>query len=390
MSDDSDAATTNAVAPVHVEDEVEEERNLTDDVALCLSGGGYRAMLFHVGAIIRLNELGKLPSLGRVSSVSGGSITAGLLGLRWRELDFDANDVARNLHQLIVDPIVEMAGKTIDKPSILWGIALPFRTIGQQVAAAYDQHLFHGATLQDLPAERQGPRFVINATNVQTGRLFRFSRPYQGDYSVGLWRDPTTRLADAVTASSAFPPVLSPHTVKPSGTFDGSTVGKNSDMAFRKKLWLSDGGVYDNLGLETAWKRCRTLLVSDGGGALGAETSPKRNWAQHGIRVSEIVDGQVRALRKRQLIGGFRAGVRDGTYWGVRAHARDYPLDDPFDIPEAQRGAAAVVKTRLAALDEPTKQALVNWGYTIADAALRSFVFRDALRPNALPFPRHA
>ena len=44
-------------------------------IALCLSGGGYRAMLFHLGAIWRLNELGYLQQLKRVSSVSGGSIT---------------------------------------------------------------------------------------------------------------------------------------------------------------------------------------------------------------------------------------------------------------------------------------------------------------------------
>jgi NTE family protein len=50
-------------------------------IALCLSGGGYRAMLFHVGALLRLNELGLLLSLDRVSSVSGGSITAALLDL---------------------------------------------------------------------------------------------------------------------------------------------------------------------------------------------------------------------------------------------------------------------------------------------------------------------
>src|ERR1044072_5945833 len=50
-------------------------------VALCLSGGGYRAMLFHLGALWRLNEAGLLRGLVRVSSVSGGSITAGVLGM---------------------------------------------------------------------------------------------------------------------------------------------------------------------------------------------------------------------------------------------------------------------------------------------------------------------
>ena len=62
-------------------------------VGMCLSGGGYRAMLFHLGALRRLNEAGKLATLTRVSSVSGGSITAGVLGLHWKELDFRNSSV---------------------------------------------------------------------------------------------------------------------------------------------------------------------------------------------------------------------------------------------------------------------------------------------------------
>ena len=52
-------------------------------LALCLSGGGYRAMLYHLGGLSRLNEAGILPKLKRVSSVSGGSIAAGVLGYKW-------------------------------------------------------------------------------------------------------------------------------------------------------------------------------------------------------------------------------------------------------------------------------------------------------------------
>lgn len=47
-----------------------------DKRLLALSGGGYRAMLFHVGALWRLNELGELGRLTHISSVSGGSIAA--------------------------------------------------------------------------------------------------------------------------------------------------------------------------------------------------------------------------------------------------------------------------------------------------------------------------
>jgi NTE family protein len=67
------------------------------------------------------------------------------------------------------------------------------------------------ATLQDLPDDTSGPRFVINATSVQTGALFRFSRPYLADYRVGRILNPTVELA--VAASPAFPPVLSPCTI---------------------------------------------------------------------------------------------------------------------------------------------------------------------------------
>lgn len=61
----------------------------TTGVGLCLSGGGYRAMSFHLGALRRLNEAGLLATLTRISSVSGGSIIAALVGLRWNELRFE-------------------------------------------------------------------------------------------------------------------------------------------------------------------------------------------------------------------------------------------------------------------------------------------------------------
>jgi NTE family protein len=58
---------------------------------------------------------------------------------------------------------------------------------------------------------------------------------------------------------------------------------------------LTDGGVYDNLGLETAWKRYKTVLVSDGGGKMSPEEEPKGDWARHSIRVNSVIDNQVRS-----------------------------------------------------------------------------------------------
>src|SRR5712692_4851688 len=174
-------------------------------IALCLSGGGYRAMLFHLGALWRLNELAYLPKLARISSVSGGSITAGVLGHRWSKLAF-VNDVATRFKEEVVATIRAMANETIDVGDVLKGIFLP-GTIGDKIVASYNKWLFNYATLQALP---DTPRFVINATNVQSGALCRFSKPYMWDWRVGKVANPQIELAVAVGASSAFPPVLSP------------------------------------------------------------------------------------------------------------------------------------------------------------------------------------
>src|ERR1700722_12142173 len=82
---------------------------LEDGVGLCLSGGGFRAMLFHLGSFIRLNELGLLPKIDRVSSVSGGSLAAGILAAGWAELDFDVHGVARAFHNRVSDPLLGLA-----------------------------------------------------------------------------------------------------------------------------------------------------------------------------------------------------------------------------------------------------------------------------------------
>ncbi len=57
-------------------------------LGLALSGGGYRATLFGLGSLWRLNDAGLLGKLDRVTSVSGGSIVAGVLANRWRDLQF--------------------------------------------------------------------------------------------------------------------------------------------------------------------------------------------------------------------------------------------------------------------------------------------------------------
>jgi NTE family protein len=346
-------------------------------IALCLSGGGYRAMVFHLGALMRLNQAGLLSKLSRISSVSGGSITAAYLGLRWNDLAIDQETGVAGALDLVIDKIREMASTTVDAGAILGGILLP-GPISDRVAAAYDDVLFDGATLADLPDDNTGPRFVINATNIQSAALWRFSRPYMGDYRVGLVRDPKVRLSLAVAASSAFPPILSPLELEIADPFDANINGDLSDAAYRRKVFLSDGGVYDNLGLETAFKRYETILVSDGGQKIGPELAPASDWARHSMRIFDVVDNQVRSLRKRTLIDAFKKKERTGAYWGIRTNYSDYKASsDPLNCASRNPVPLAEIPTRLQAMPDKQQEMLINWGYAVADAALRVHFGQD-------------
>lgn len=361
------------------EDPLEESSSaLEKGIALCLSGGGYRAMVFHLGALIRLNEIGLLPRLSRISSVSGGSITSAYLGLQWKHLMFDADGRATNL-DIVTEGIRRMAGTSVDTGAIIGGILLP-GTISDKVAEAYDTVLFRGAMLADLPDDNAGPRFVINATNVQSATLWRFSKAYMGDYRVGLVPRPKVSLSTAVAASSAFPPVLSPLTLKIKDAFDPQYDGDLEGEGFRNSVVLSDGGVYDNLGLETAIKRYRTILVSDGGQKTAPEAEPANDWARHSIRILDIVDNQVRSLRKRRVIEDFRDKTHTGTYWGIRSDFIDYHSpSDPLGCSSRDPRPIAETPTRLQAIPDRLQEKLINWGYAIADTALRTHFAADLL-----------
>jgi NTE family protein len=377
--------------PVHVVDtgapKDDDPRIVEEGTALCLSGGGYRAMLFHLGALWRLNEVGYLKKLMRISSVSGGSITAGVLGFKWGRLAFDAKGVATNFDAEVVQPIRALASKTIDEGSIIGGIFMP-GSIADKVTEAYRKHLFGTATLQDLPPDPL--RFVINATNVQTGALFRFSRPYLADYRVGRVMNPKVELAVAVAASSAFPPILSPLKLELDASAWAPPSGQKPEDLHQEPyltdVVLSDGGVYDNLGLETAWKKYKTILVSNGGGKMQPEAEPKGDWARHAMRINEVIDNQVRSLRVRQVIGAFEAKERKGTYWGIRMNIADYGLSDPLPCPVEKTIHLAEVKTRLKRLDGVIQERLINWGYAACDAAMRRWVDSTLPKPGGFPY----
>ena len=80
-------------------------------IGIAASGGGFRAMLFHAGALLRLSELGILDSAKRISSVSGGSIATGFLATVWNGL---AQNGFQNFKQVFVEPMLAFSRQKID------------------------------------------------------------------------------------------------------------------------------------------------------------------------------------------------------------------------------------------------------------------------------------
>jgi NTE family protein len=371
-----------------------------DGIGFAASGGGFRAMLFHAGALMRFNELGLLSQTKRFSSVSGGSIAIGYLACVWSKLK---SDNFQNFRSTFVDPVVAFSKKKIDVVDALTG-ALPWTSAAEQVAHSYDDYLFAGKTLQDLPDQ---PRFVFCATNLQTGVLWRFSKPYAGDYVLGRLDQPTLRLALAVAASSAFPPVLSPLCLQlPEGSFKSWETGPGpfpeAKLAeFRKRILLTDGGVYDNHGIEPIIKRYTTAFVSDGGAPFIRNSELNTDWISQLRRVLDISDNQVRALRRRDLIDRFVAGnqigdpakvfaehayARMGAYWGIDTDVNKLNPNGALPSNSTITQTLAEVPTRLSDLGTQTSKQLVNWGYAISDRSIRAN-YRGALSSVKADWP---
>jgi NTE family protein len=354
-------------------------------------------MLFHAGALWRLNEMGLLPRLNQIASVSAGSIAAGVLWHAWPRLDFDSTGRARLFEQEVIRPLRDLASKTIDLNIALLGILKSDR--GNHLARFYRRHLFGSTTLQDLPNSTDGPKFLMSAWNVQSGSLWTFSKAFMGDYTVGWISNPKVTLADAVAASSAVPPILSPLILRlDHADFKAGRFTTLKHPPFTTRVVLTDGGVYDNLALENVWKNNGTVLVSDGAAAQLPLENPDLDWASQIMRIHNSTNAQLRRLRRFQLLTSFMEPPgneehREGTYWGITTDIRDYSLGDALHISPEKTYALSTSPTRFGSMPMPMQERLINWGYALCDAAMRRHVAGslpdlDLTPPKGFPYPK--
>jgi predicted acylesterase/phospholipase RssA len=239
------------------------------NTGLALSGGGSRAAAFHRGTIQGLSEVGLLEELDVISSVSGGSIFAGAwMASKWQNMG-----IASFLQKIAAELERGFVLRSLNMRAIK--LALPSYTRSTLLSETFDSVLFHGMRLADLPEK---PSLCINTSVMNTGQVGKFSRG--GFSSTGLHAprtgqqpsNPVIPLPDfpaalAATASAAFPIGLPPvFLVRGKHIPDG---WGGPALAAHARFALTDGGVLENLGIQTLLKSRRfaawNVIISDAG-----------------------------------------------------------------------------------------------------------------------------
>jgi len=247
-------------------------------IGLALSGGGSRAIAFHLGCMRALHDRGILNSIAAVSGISGGSVLAaawaystdsfeafderiqsllrgGLSGSIIRETFLGPNAVStvatvatsgvaasaasvlrfalksaeilrlvpKGLHRRIHSPLVRHAS----------------RTTGLQ--RALSKRVLAGALMSTVT--RDGLGVILTACELRSGAAFRFGNRESGCWRYGRLADNDIPVAQAVAASAAYPLML------PCLDAEMEFIDRKTGSPMRRRVVLTDGGVYDNLGM---------------------------------------------------------------------------------------------------------------------------------------------
>lgn len=358
-------------------------------IGLAFSGGGYRASLFHAGAVIRLNELGILSQASRIASVSGGSITTGILAMNWDKIDWNghAPGVASEdaMMEHFLRPLMAATSNSIDIGVTILGL-VPGISGGNQLARTYDKHIFNFKKLNTITDTR---RFLFCASNLQTGGLVRFTKEYVADWRAFFSTTKTINLSMAVAASSGFPPILAPLRLDLSGETVTAPEGARYDSPdLRSNPVLVDGGIYDNIGLEPIWKRCGILFASNAGSNNPATASQFRLGMMMRV-LNSFLEVSVN-WRERTLVNMFRNQLadglkeRNGAYWTIDTPTSSLAWDG-FKATDVQLKMAQDMATRLKKFPIETQHAAVLAGYSYADGTIRKYIMPDAPAPTAAP-----
>lgn len=319
-------------------------------IGLTLSGGGFRAAGFHLGVFRALKQRKLLDKIDLLSCVSGGSIAGAFLALHWHD-----PQVLDKLEQYL-------ATRSIAVGSVIGGVLDPFQSRLGKLAASYDRDLFQGQTLDALSG---GPRIYLNTTNLATGNMFFFvaggGLPCEmGEHELGVVSASGFPIARAVAASSAFPPVFPPLRL------DADVYAPAVRCDY---VTLSDGGVYDNLGVNpglSGQNQLDYLIVSDGGKPYEIKIEPTESSALVLKEGLDIMMEQIRGLQFDRIEHRHKAGAGPRPLW--------FSIDSTEGEEQAGDATfASAIGTNLKALTAAERMVLARHGGALVAARLQRY-----------------
>ncbi len=371
------------------------------NISLALSGGGFRATVFHLGMLTRLACENRMEEVRNLSSVSGGSLCAGLVfslnNMHWPGSAVFLQEVEPAARRLITS--ADLQTSLIKRA--LGGFWSLFGTRAGDLAQLIREQWGVDQRLCDLPPE---PRWMINATCYETGKNWRFERARMGDYRFGYTNDTDLPLAEAMAASAGFPVLIGPLTLKTAGRpwFEYQHKGEVEDLAqaaqWEKKpieprypeVHLWDGGVYDNHGLEPfydydqGWhQRFGFLVVSDAAGQAG--DAPYQKGLPALMRLcTGIMMNQVRSLRARAIVGRITSHPDDQGVFLQMGNTWQDIVRDSGNPRQAERFCRdclsseqvrqiAGFATTIRRLSQDEYEGLYRHGYEVADLTMHTF-----------------
>lgn len=362
---------------------------------LCLSGGGFRATLFHLGVIRRLIKLDLFKEVRHITSVSGGSIAAGMV---MKELTCGGQfKYVEDFDERVIVPIIHFIQS--NPRSGIYKV-IPLQRSSKSFAKSLDKYLFDNMLFSELSREIQ---WTCYATSLNSMLPFKFTQREVGDSWIGNRSlSKKDKLSLGVSASAAFPPLFKP-------IIYNTKEKQKKYQHGSKKVYLLDGGVYDNLGSEAIFykpkmKSCDKIkdpfIVSDASAGYD-------KWCHHkGLykieqlkRVLDISIDQNRRLRRRMiykelikrknsiLIENYKklsvyTGSQEDNYKCMPnppTLSRDMPKyqELPYGIEEGIRS----IRTDLNAFHDLEIQLLIWNGMVKIDAALKRWT-PDKIKKN--------
>jgi predicted acylesterase/phospholipase RssA/tetratricopeptide (TPR) repeat protein len=356
------------------------ESVMTGKVGLALSGGGFRASLFHIGVLARLAELDLLRRVEIISCVSGGSILGAHYYLEVRKLmeaksdeeitSQDYIDLVRRLERDFLAGVQRnLRTRLYANPWVsLKCLVLPRYNRTDRLGELFESQIFSRAVahptwlLKDLTVWPKGapddfspkldnwrrtnkvPVLVLNATTLNTGHNWQFTATWMGEPPPGqgaevdsndvlrrmyYWEAPgrhkAQRLGRAVAASACVP-----------GLFDPVVMDK---LFPSRQVRLVDGGVHDNQGVSALVEQeCAVMLVSDASGQMESQRNPGGARFHALRRSATISQARVREMEFRDLESRFRSSQIKGLmFLHLKKGLDGDPIDwvgclDPFDV----------------------------------------------------------